>query len=87
VDGSAGKPGGGSWTNSSDRRLKQNINDYGDGLDEVMRIRPVTFHYNDLSGYDTDPEYVGVIAQELQEVAPYMVSESEKGCPTWTTLL
>jgi hypothetical protein len=76
---SAGKPGGGSWTNSSDRRLKQNINAYQDGLAEIQKIRPVTFHYNVQSGYDTTPEYVGVIAQELQEVAPYMVSENESG--------
>jgi hypothetical protein len=39
----------------------------------------VTFQYNELSGYDTEPEYVGVIAQDLREVAPYMVSENETG--------
>ena len=77
VDGSAGKPGGGSWTNSSDRRLKDNINPYAHGLDEIKRIDPVTFQYNELSGYDTAPEHVGVIAQELQEVAPYMVSTNK----------
>jgi hypothetical protein len=76
---SAGKPGGGSWSNSSDRRLKQNVNGYHDGLSKIQKIRPVTFQYNELSGYDTEPEYVGVIAQELQEVAPYMVSENETG--------
>jgi hypothetical protein len=79
VDGTAGKPGGGSWTNSSDRRLKQNIHSYQDGLSEIQKIHPVIFQYNELSAYDTTPEYVGVIAQELQEVAPYMVSENEKG--------
>ncbi len=79
VNGDAGKPGGGSWTNSSDRRLKQNIKNYEDGLAEIQKIRPVTFQYNEISGYDTSQEYVGVIAQELQEVAPYMVSENEKG--------
>jgi hypothetical protein len=79
VDGTAGKPGGGSWSNSSDRRLKQNVNGYHDGLSKIQKIRPVTFQYNELSGYDTEPEYVGVIAQELQEVAPYMVSENETG--------
>ena len=79
VKGTAGKPGGGSWANSSDRRLKQNIDTYTDGLDQVMQIEPVTFHYNDKSGYNTDPQYVGVIAQELQEITPYMVSENDKG--------
>jgi len=78
VNGTAGKPGGGSWTNSSDRRLKQNINPYYDGLDAILAINPVTFNYNELSGFDTQPEYVGVIAQELKEIAPYMVSEYKK---------
>ena len=36
------------------------------------------YHYNDLSGYDTEKEYVGVIAQELQKIAPEMVGTFEK---------
>jgi hypothetical protein len=78
VDGTAGKPGGGSWTNSSDIRLKQNIHPYTDGLKSILKINPVTYHYNEMSGYDSNPEYIGVIAQELKEFAPYMVSESNK---------
>lgn len=38
-----------------------------------MKIKPVTFQYNQRSGYDTTVTQVGVIAQELMEVAPYMV--------------
>ena len=34
---------------------------------------PDPYHYNKQSGNDTEVEYVGVIAQELQKVAPYMV--------------
>ncbi|MBI1288057.1 MAG: hypothetical protein GC178_10835 [Flavobacteriales bacterium] len=78
VNGTAAKTGGGSWTATSDRRLKQDINEYSDGLEALMQIRPVTYHYNEKSGYDTEPEYVGVIAQELQEIAPYMVGNFEK---------
>ena len=78
VNGTAGKPGGGSWTNTSDIRLKQNIHPYRDGLASILKINPVTYQYNELSGYDTDAEHVGVIAQELKEVAPYMVSDSNK---------
>jgi hypothetical protein len=79
VEGSAGKPGGGSWSNPSDRRLKDRISNYGDGLHSILKINPVRFHYNELSDFDTEPEHVGVIAQELQEVAPYMVNENERG--------
>jgi hypothetical protein len=78
VNGTAGKPGGGSWTNSSDARLKKDIHPYTDGLQSILQINPITYHYNALSGYDQSPEYVGVIAQELKEVAPYMVSVSKK---------
>jgi len=81
VNGAAGKPGGGSWTNSSDARLKQDIKPYADGLQSILSIHPVRFHYNDHSGYDTSKEYVGVIAQELQEVAPYMVNTSARILP------
>jgi len=78
VNGSAGKPGGGSWGASSDVRLKTNVAPYTDGLASVLSIDPVTYRYNELSGYDPGKTYVGVIAQQLQEVAPYMVSVSDR---------
>ncbi len=78
VNGNAAKPGGGSWSALSDRRMKQEIKPYHDGLNTIMQIKPVTYHYNDASGYNTEPEYVGVIAQELKEIAPYMVGSFEK---------
>lgn len=78
VDGAAAKPGGGSWTSSSDKRLKQHITDYTEGLAEVLAIHPVSYQYNKLSTYKTDKTYIGVIAQELREIAPYMVAESQK---------
>ncbi|MDX1478364.1 MAG: tail fiber domain-containing protein [Saprospiraceae bacterium] len=68
------KVNGGSWTASSDRRLKQDIANYREGLEEILRIRPVKFRYNAMSGYDISKEHIGVIAQELREVAPHMVS-------------
>ncbi|NJL77327.1 MAG: hypothetical protein HC892_22175 [Saprospiraceae bacterium] len=37
VNGSAGKPGGGDWSNASDSRLKQNIEDYRDGLAQILK--------------------------------------------------
>jgi hypothetical protein len=74
---SAGKPGSSTWTIVSDKRLKSDVNGFSDGLATVRGIKPITFHYNAASGYDTKPEYVGVLAQELQEVAPYMVAETQ----------
>lgn len=76
--GSAAKPGGGSWSATSDARLKQHIQPYTDGLAQVLKINPVYFNYNERSGYDTSKQYVGIIAQELKEVAPYMVDSFKK---------
>jgi len=76
LTGTAGKPGGGSWTNSSDMRLKQNIAPYTDGLNSLLKINPVWYNYNQASGFDITQKYVGVLAQELQAVSPYMVIES-----------
>lgn len=73
VNGNASKVGGGSWATFSDRRMKQDINPFSDGLSVLKGIRPVTFRYNGKLGYPTDKTYVGVIAQEIQSVAPYTV--------------
>ncbi|MBK6346530.1 MAG: tail fiber domain-containing protein [Bacteroidales bacterium] len=78
VNGTAGKPGGGSWSSFSDKRMKQDIRPFQQGLTEVIKINPVRFRYNKLSGHNTKTEHVGVIAQELQEIAPYMVSAIDK---------
>jgi hypothetical protein len=77
VNGSAAKPGGGSWTAPSDARLKQHINPYEDGLEEVMQIEPVRYQYTAETDYNTEQVHIGVIAQDLQKVAPYMVGETE----------
>lgn len=73
------KPNGGSWSAPSDRRLKTNIQDYEDGLAKVMAIRPVRYHYNGKLDMPTDKEFIGLIAQEIREVAPYTVRSIEKG--------
>jgi hypothetical protein len=78
VNGNAAKPGTANWIVTSDARLKKDVTPYSDGLSSLLKINPIRFHYNEQSGYDTKPEYVGVIAQELKEIAPYMVGTFEK---------
>jgi len=75
VDGKVVKPGGGDWDAPSDKRLKSNIKDFSAGLDEVLRIRPVSYKYNGTGGISSDKEHIGVIAQEFQKVAPYSVGK------------
>ncbi len=74
VNGTASKVGGGSWATFSDRRVKYEINQFNDGLDVLMKLNPVTFKYNEKSGYtDVNKTFVGFIAQDVETVAPYMV--------------
>ena len=78
VNGSAGKPGGGAWATFSDARVKENIRPFTDGLAEVLQIQPKSFSYNGKGGYAKDGKtYYGIIAQEIQQIAPYMVEEIE----------
>jgi len=69
----AGKPLTNTWTISSDIRLKKDISPFTDGLEVVMNINPVRYHYNGLANLPTDKEGIGIIAQEIQKVAPYTV--------------
>jgi hypothetical protein len=81
VNGSAAKPGGGVWSVSSDERLKDITGGYESGLDEIMQLRSVKFYYKDSNprGLPRDEEYVGFIAQEVQEVFPEAVTEGPDG--------
>lgn len=71
-NGVAGKIGGGSWAVFSDVRLKEGIQDYSHGLDLILKLRPVTFRYKAEFGGNSK-EYVGLIAQEVEQIAPRMV--------------
>ena len=74
------KPGGGTWATASDARLKKDIQPYKDGLAHLLQIKPVRFRYNDIPGFpEPEREYVGIVAQEMQAIAPYMVKEEPFG--------
>lgn len=69
---SAAKPTSNTWIVTSDRRLKTNILPYQGGLSDLMKINPVWFTYTGEANMPKETG-VGVIAQELQEIAPYMI--------------
>jgi hypothetical protein len=81
VDGSAAKPGGGSWSNPSDRRLKTIGADFTRGLDAINSLTPMYYHYKPDNAMElpTDKEHVGLIAQEVQEVIPEAVETKDDG--------
>jgi len=81
VNGSAGKPGGGDWSNPSDIRLKDIHGDYLKGLEAVCRLNPVVFNYkkNNPRDLPSDEEYIGFVAQDIQEIFPEAVSRGDDG--------
>jgi hypothetical protein len=81
VNGSADKPGGGSWGTYSDGRLKNLNGSFNSGLSQVLKLNPVRYRYksdNALGIRDTE-EHIGVVAQDVQRVIPEAVTENGKG--------
>jgi hypothetical protein len=78
VNGGATKTvNGGVWSIISDGRYKKDVKNFDDGLDKLMQVRPVRFKYDGLPGAAAaieQQEEVGIIAQEMQQVFPYMIS-------------
>jgi hypothetical protein len=81
VNGTAGKPGGGSWSTSSDSRLKNIDGDYARGLNDILRLRSIRFHYKpgNPRRLPSEPQEIGFVAQEVAEVFPECVTEGKDG--------
>jgi hypothetical protein len=59
---------------TSDRRLKDQIEDYHTGLNELLGVRLRTYEFNGLGELPkTGEKAVGVIAQELEQTNPQLV--------------
>jgi hypothetical protein len=68
------QPGGGVWSDSSDSRLKKNVEPFARGLSEIRRLRPVSFEFNGLAETPDDGQkYHGLVAQEALDIMPEMV--------------
>jgi hypothetical protein len=81
VIGTAGKTGGGSWSTSSDARLKDIHGLYTSGIEQIMKLRPVFFNYQvgNARNLPSNAEYIGFVAQEVREVFPEAVTEGSDG--------
>ena len=81
VNGQPAANGYTQFTNYSDQRLKENIEVLEGGyLEKILKLNPLSFNYNVLSGYDEETRnrtINGFIAQELQEVFPEMIGHIE----------
>ena len=79
VVGTAGLSTGTAWTNTSDERVKTNIETIADGLETIKKLRPVSFNYteeyvNEHPELDSSKKYNSFIAQEYAEVFPNAVN-------------
>ena len=81
IQGTASKPGGGSWAATSDIRLKDIDGDYTQGLDSIVKLKPVMFHYkkDNVRHEPSDTQYYGLIAQDVMKVFPEAVSKGDDG--------
>jgi hypothetical protein len=78
---SARLSGVGTWSSTSDARMKNDITTMPTGqlLDAALKLRPVTFYFNaeKLNGQLPAQPHLGLIAQEAQSVVPDLVSQGE----------
>ncbi len=65
----------------SSQRFKDNIRAMGKTSDILYQLRPVGFNYKPKYGGSPDQPQVGLIAEEVAAVAPWMVVNDEKGQP------
>ena len=81
VNGTAGKPGGGTWDVFSDERLKNIKGQYHSGLKALMQLQPIRYEYksNNPLGIKSEGENIGFGAQALQKVIPEAVTMNSSG--------
>lgn len=66
----------GTVSSFSDARLKRDVQPFTQGMDVIKRITPVSYYYNELSPFPASNRQIGVLAQDLEKIAPYMVDKS-----------
>ena len=78
IYGTAEKPGGGSWSNStSDRRLKENIINLTGSLAKIQQLQGRAYEWRVPEAHNGTTTAAGFIAQEIQEVFPEFVREAK----------
>jgi len=73
----------GAYSTVSDRRLKENIQDFEDVLPKLALLEPKTYNFK---SDKTGKEYFGFIAQDVENVFPNLVNkgEGDSGKDTYT---
>ncbi|HEY3104807.1 MAG TPA: tail fiber domain-containing protein [Pyrinomonadaceae bacterium] len=81
VNGTAGKPGGGTWDVFSDERLKNVKGRYNTGLKALMQLQPLRYEYksDNALGIKLPGEQIGFGAQAVQKIIPEAVTRDSTG--------
>jgi hypothetical protein len=81
VNGTASKPGGGTWAVFSDERLKNIKGRFNVGLKALMQLQPIRYEYkrDNALGIKSEGENIGFGAQTLQKVLPEAVTRNSGG--------
>ena len=81
VNGTASKPGGGTWDVFSDERLKNIKGRFNSGLKALMQLQPIRYEYkpNNPLGIKLEGENIGFGAQSLQKIIPEAVTRDKNG--------
>ena len=81
VNGTANKPGGGSWDVFSDERLKNIKGRFSPGLKAVMQLQPIRYEYkrDNALRLKSEGEHIGFGAQSLQKIIPEAVTKNSEG--------
>ncbi|MBP9765720.1 MAG: tail fiber domain-containing protein, partial [Candidatus Pacebacteria bacterium] len=69
----------GNLTVSSDERLKNVSGSYTRSISDILKINPISYHWNATSGLDMNTEYSGFSAQNIQLAIPEAVATSSNG--------
>ena len=80
-NGSAQKGGTLAWETLSDIRTKDVHSQYSLGLKEVLSLSPIVYSYkkDNPHHYNSEAEYVGFSAQDVQKVIPRAIRTDEQG--------
>lgn len=65
-------------TDSSDIRLKHDVQPLRNDLDKILNLQGVTYYWNDSETHG-DRKQVGVIAQEVEKIYPELVETDNQG--------
>lgn len=78
------KPSTNTWTTTSDSRLKNITGSYEKGLEEVLKLNPITYYYKNVGERKFTEEVlnnlnIGFSAQEVREIFPEAVGVDDDG--------